>query len=512
MKPYTKDDIISIYEQIKSCSKKSAPKHKWLKSLKFIEAAANWAYSFNWIYYDEELELLLKEIAQNTQSDVVISNPDAQKAVIIDSFCLDNRGLTQQYIRAMMSNQMAILYICTANTIKEKSDILSELRDYSKACILLFTDKSSNQIEKASKIIETITLFSPASIFLHLTPNDTSALIACHMIKGATVFNINLTDHAFWMGGAFINYNIEFRPYGETVSLEKRGLSELQLLVLPYYPITPRSNEFKGLPELPSNSVIVFTGGALYKMLGKNDAFFKIMDAILDLSPKVYVLVAGFNTEPQFDARQIAMKNKDRVIKIGRRNDIDIVFNKIDIYLNTYPTSGALMVQYAAKHGKPILSYYDKDDLEGRVEELLNHYQDVFESYTDMNEYLGYALKLISDVNFRKLEGKKLQNGLMTQEKFAEEFKKALKTHKSAWGVGHDEIDYERFFERYIDLENNNGFAASKSIVKMLRSDVIQIKGYRWKFFRILSELAVDKVKRMVGDRYKELFLNDKSL
>ena len=124
MKPYTKEDVISIYEQIKNFAKKSAQKRKWLKSLRFIEASANWAYNFNWIYYDEELESLLKKNAENTLGDIVITNPEPQKAVIIDSFCLDNRGLTQQYMRAMMSNGMEILYICTANTVKERSDIL----------------------------------------------------------------------------------------------------------------------------------------------------------------------------------------------------------------------------------------------------------------------------------------------------------------------------------------------------------------------------------------------------
>lgn len=494
MKPYTKEDVISIYEQIKNLAKKSAQKRKWLKSLRFIEASANWAYNFNWIYYDEELESLLKKNAENTLGDIVITNPEPQKAVIIDSFCLDNRGLTQQYMRAMMSNGMEILYICTANTVKERSDILSELRDYSKACILLFTDKRSNQIEKAGKIIKTISLFSPANIFLHLTPWDTSALMACQMIKGATILNINLTDHAFWMGASFIDYNMEFRPYGETVSLEKRGLYESQLLVLPYYPISPLTNVFEGLPELRVNSVKIFTGGALYKMLGKNDAFFKMMDAVLDLSPNVYVLVAGFNSEPQFDVRHSAMKNKERVIKVGQRNDIDVLFDKIDIYLNTYPTAGALMVQYAAKHGKPVLSYYDKGDSEGRVEELLNHYQNGFRSYSDMNEFLSYADRLISDVNFRESEGKKLQDGLISPEKFAKEFKKVLNTHMSAWVVGHDEIAYEKFFERYIDLENNNGYASTEKLVRILKKDVFRICRFRVLYSMIFFRLVILRI------------------
>lgn len=491
MRPYTKENIISIYEQIKKLAKKSALKGKWLKSLKYIEALANWAYNFNWIYYDEELESLLKEISENTQSEIIINNPSSQKTVIIDSFCFDNRGLTQQYMRALMSNQMDILYICTANTIKERSDILRELRDYSKASILLFTDKRRNQIEKVSMIIDAISLFSPANIFLHLTPWDTSALMACHMIKGVTIFNINLTDHAFWMGASFIDYNIEFRPYGETISLEERGLSESQLLYLPYYPITPISEEFKGFPEIPRNAIIVFTGGALYKMLGGNNIFFRLMDIILDISPNVIILVAGFSADSRFDQGKSSMRNKDRVWEIGFRSDIDTVFEKIDIFLGTYPTSGALIAQYAAKHGKPILAFRKKGDEENKLEELVNHYQNSFHSFSDIDEFKKYASRLVNDKEFRKSEGLILKDGMITEDIFAKELMKLINNHNNTREMVYDKINYEAFFERYLDLENNNGFAATKKLVRIIKEDVLKIGGYRFRFSIVLFRLVI---------------------
>ena len=46
-------------------------------------------------------------------------------------------------------------------------------------------------------------------------------------------------------------------------------------------------------------------------------------------------------------------------------------FQNCDLFLSTYPTSGGLMCQYAAKYGKPILAYRDKSDMENAVEEMV---------------------------------------------------------------------------------------------------------------------------------------------
>ena len=125
---------------------------------------------------------------------------------------------------------------------------------------------------------------------------------------------------------------------------------------------------------------------------------------------------------------------------------------------------------------------------------ILNHYQNGFRSYSDINEFLSYADRLISDVNFRASEGKKLQDGLISPEKFAKEFKKVLNTHMSAWVVGHDEIAYEKFFERYIDLENNNGYASTEKLVRILKKDVFRICRFRVLYSMIFFRLVILRI------------------
>lgn len=62
--------------------------------------------------------------------------------------------------------------------------------------------------------------------------------VMCRLPKPITRYLINLQDQTFWLGGNAIDYSIEFRPFGASVSMERRGLKREQLLMLPFYPDT----------------------------------------------------------------------------------------------------------------------------------------------------------------------------------------------------------------------------------------------------------------------------------
>ena len=468
MRSYQKEDIIAIYGLLMKRAHRYADKGKWLKALADLESAATWAYSFNWIYTDIDADSLLKSIAVKTIPQSEINNVVPRRCVLVDSFCMDNKGLTQQYMRAMIQNQMEILYICTSKILDHGTDILKELRNYSKAELLLF-----NQTD----------------------------------VKGAPVYNINLTDHAYWMGASFLDYNLEFRPYGMTVSLERRGLKSEQLLPLPFYSIKPLSKVFIGFPPMPENAVKIFTGGALYKMLGKNNVFFHMMERLLSISPDVYILVAGFEPNKLFSNKCAQLTGHNRILLIGPRKDIDAVFENCDIYLSTYPISGGLMTQYAAAHGKPILAYRTKDDSENAIEELLNHYQDEFHSFTDMDAMCEYAKRLVENEKYRIDEGKSLQNGMMTPERFADAFSKLIVSGQNQWNWTKDQIDYDAFTDHYIELENQNGFSATSSLVRAQKLSLfLKLPGYRENIlFALLDILKNLSVKRQVRKIVKKV-------
>lgn len=478
MKHYTRQDIENIYGDLMKSAHTNYARYRLGDALIDIETAANWAYNFNHIYTDEDAEQLLMQIGEMAIEPVQIEKPKSDHCVLIDSFLLDNRGLSQQYLRAMMANNMHILVVYTNAGGAIGKDTLCELKAYDKTEIVTFT-KGIDKFEEAKQIVKLIKAFSPAHIFLHLTPWDTIALMACHAIKGPKVYQINLTDHAYWLGARFIDYSLEFRPYGMTVSLEKRGLRREQILGLPYYPITPVSADFAGLPDMPDDAVKVFTGGSLYKMLGKDDIFFRIMEIILGIAPNVYIMVAGFNEDQHFDEKVCTIRGKERVLQIGVRKDIDSVFERCDIYLGTYPMAGGLMSQYAAKHGKPIIAYHDEGDVMNEVGEVINHYNHDFHSFTSLEEMSRYAERLVRDLEYRKSQGQVLHDGMMTAKRFNSAFMATISGQKSQFKWNPDEIDYDSFFERYLDLENNNGFCTTRSLVRTQKLGVFsKVKGY----------------------------------
>lgn len=498
MKTYSKSDINNIYFRLKTCAEKSLQEGRYDDALVFIKSAASWMSQFNAFYSDVEADAFIRKIAEQVFSEKKIENPSAQKCILIDSWGWDHKGLSQQYINGLINIGLEILYICTRKDEKRGSDIQKCLKDCGKAEIF-YADSKRDALEAARKIRKKIVVFSPASIFLHITPYDTAALMACSGLEGVKILNINLTDHAFWLGSSLIDYNIEFRPYGMTVSQEKRALIQKQLLPLPYYPIKSLSHPYQGLPNLPQNAIKVFTGGALYKMLGKDDIFFKIMESVLKISSSVYILVAGFAEKRLFEEKCKNLYGSERILLIGNRSDIDEVFEHIDIYLSTYPMIGGLMSQYAAMHGKPIIAYREKGDIMNEVEEIINNFQQSFHSCTSISDMIDYATKLIHDVKFRQAEGKILKEGLMTPQRFDDLLSCYYKDQGAKLNWEKDEIDYDSFFERYLELENKSGFKATEDLVAKLKwKAFFSLKGYR---LNLLEKMLVLSYKKII--KYK---------
>ena len=483
---YSKSDIAVIYDDLIRSASFNYKKGRLKCALKDIYTASRWAYNFNHIYTDPNAEKLLKQISEIAIGVITIPQPFPDHYVLIDSFLWDNHGLTQQYLRAMMACGVHILIIFTHPGGHIGRDIQAEIGRYDKGEIRQYS-KGLDQIEVARQIVKDIENFQPARVFLHLTPWDLSALMACNAIKGVTKYQINLTDHAYWLGVSFIDYVFEFRPYGLTVSLDKRSLCRNQLLPLPFYPITPCFPHFDGLPVLPSGSIVVFSGGATYKMLGKNNIFFRMMERILSISPNVYILVAGFSPDPRFDEQVSKVKGCERILQIGVRRDINAVFEHCDIYLGTYPMMGGLMTQYAALHGKPVVAYHDKGDVMNATEEMVNYYQHDYHSFTDLDEMTDYARRLVKDSTYRHEQGRLLLDGMMNDDKFNKEFAQIMQSHLSTFVWNKDLIDYEAFFERYLELENYNGFTATRELLTTQRlCAFFKIKHTRCKLLAIL--------------------------
>jgi len=159
------------------------------------------------------------------------------------------------------------------------------------------------------------------------------------------------------------------------------------------------------------------------------------------------------------------------------------------------------MLQYAAKHGKPIIAYHEAGDVMNLPEEIVNNYQNHYRSYASIEDMTAYAARLIRDEAFRHAEGLVLQDGLMTEERFAEAFLQTITTRLPQWQWDRDRIDYDAFFERYLELENTSGFSATKALaMRQGLSLVATLSGFR-------VQAAQALIQYMCGAPFKELLV-----
>ena len=471
----TDQDVVNIYKKIKCKASSLYQNNRYEESLKYIVAATRWAYNFNFKYVDLELETLLKNIANKSISEIKINSKATNRYLLLETHGIDNRGLTQQYLRALMNMNVEILFISVECLRPKCTDILKELNSYDKATVILF-DKSENILERTKEILKEVGKFQPSKLFLHLMPWDVISLMVTHSIKGSLKYNINLTDHAFWLGSSFIDYNFEFRAYGKTVSLEKRNLKEEQLLYLPYYPILPKDKmSFQGFPIKTEDKVVIFTGGAFYKMFGKNDLFFKIVDTLLNLSNKVNILIAGDGDRVIMNKKLSLLRNKERVQLIGNRKDINEVFKACDIYLDTYPLGGGLMQQFASLNSKPILSFSDFNTYGESQENMLKNSGNGICGHNNWDNFLIYATKLINDIEFRKLEGVRNQQLVPSVEVFNKCFAQLITKHENCLTWGAVSVNYREMEKLYLEVENKYTHSAVKILIGRLKINVFKI-------------------------------------
>ncbi|MBQ9670119.1 MAG: hypothetical protein IJV23_03775 [Prevotella sp.] len=461
----TEKNVNSIYQKLLDQASKEFECSNYNVALRNVENAARWAYNFNVFYTDSRAELLLKSISRRCleKKQAII---EKERFVVLDTEGLDNRGLTQQYLRALEANHFEYLFITLRSDISPLKDTIAEIENSTYGHVITFEGKKLTLMEKAERIRNMIIQFHAGKVLLHLMPWDVSSLIAIYSIEGVESYNINLTDHAFWLGASFINFNIEFRPYGKTVSLQKRRLSLEQLLEYPFYPIKPLKNNFEGFPEIPHDSIVIFTGGAPYKMTDADNTFFlKIIDGILGLSPKVVVLVAGFSrNDVSFQNNIKEMKHKDRVYNIGIRKDINEVYKHSDIYLQTYPSYGGLMTQYAIMNRKPVLNFVKKGEIIS-FEGMVNHFGKGTKCFENYDEFISYGKRLIEDKEYRVSEGEKGYNLMMNEERFNKMFVEVIFNHKNNFSWPTIDIDYESVSNSYISLAKIQNYAILRLLV-----------------------------------------------
>lgn len=458
----TIDLIHSLFKKFKIQAIKDFEKGDYNACLKYLGLACQTAYTFYIGFTDNEIEAMLQGVSEKIQKRS-LANSDSNKVVMYDSFSQDSQGLTMQYVDAIVAAGYDLLYITSFNLNDPRSRLLKQtLLDYPKATIW-GTPRKKTGLEWIQSVYNKIIDFAPSKLFMHFYPDAVAAAALFYALpKEITKYQINLTDHTYWVGAGCVDYSFEFRDYGASLSVGRRGIPKDRMLLLPYYPMM-KATEFKGFPKEVERKVKIFSGASFYKIMDENDTFFILNKAILEANPNAVTLFAGGGDMVMLNSLIEKYGLKGRFIPIGQRNDIFECYKHSDIYLSSYPLGGGLMSQFAAHAGLPILALANSKT-SGKIEEMVcqKHWEDM--TFDSMDALVAEASRLVNDTSYRQQRGQAMRNCVISMEEFNRSFKASVETNQSQYLLSIDEnveLHYLNVEDKLKLVNNSKGYQAS---------------------------------------------------
>lgn len=466
---------------------------KYEDALLLLSCIADIMYQYNQYYIDIDLENMLTVIQNKIGNTKKFSVKDKRDTVIFyDGFGLDVRGLALIYLSALVKSKYKLVYIVREDRKREIPTIKDILDKYSAQIIYI---PSLSLIDEYTWLFERMQSMSPKAGFLYTTPNDISGIMAFMNCEGAfTRYQINLTDHAFWLGIHAFDYCIEFRDYGASISHLYRNIPKEHIVKLPYFPFIDASKEFEGFPfPVEKDDIIIFSGGALYKTFdGDENLYYKIVDFCLSEFNNVKFWYAGAGDDSEL--RKLENKYQGRVFYTDERKDLYQVLLHVDLYLNTYPVVGGLMMQYAAMAGKIPMTLYHGDVGTGI---LLNQHNLEIE-FKNLVELTDELKKVLGDKEYRKKKEKMLKSAVISRSQFEEELINIIEYHSSDFDIEYwspDIEDLRKIYRIRLEKQGIERFIGTKRYIRIF-------KLFPYMFIKGVVSKGSERIRKRMTKRY----------
>jgi len=487
------------FKKLKSLVSQEINAKHYTEALDLISCASELAYSLNFIFSDDELEKDLKDISERLLRKPTFT-PMEGRWVFYDCIGFDNKGLTQQYITALESWGVEFLYILeTTAGVNQPKNILEQLKNYDKATLYIQEDGLS-YLSKLSTLKKVIDNYKPEKAFLHLAPWSSLSVVLWNSYKNKIDrYFINLTDHAFWIGKNSFDYCIEFREYGYQISRDYRNISDKKLLMQEYYPIV-KDSKFLGFPNQIENKKIIFSGGTFYKILGFDNIFFKVLKSIVEKNKDAVILFASNGHSTKLE--EFIKKNslEEQIILLGYRSDINEVMKHCDIYLNTFPVGGGLMLQYALLNKKIPISFGSKK-LNSVNPETWNSNIKFDITFYDIDNLSNEVYKILNDENYRNKHESMLEDILIQPEEFNQSLNDII-LKENTYILKNNMLINDLEMKTNLYLENENKYVK--------RYDVIKFRWLGMKYFKYNFFAAVKSTSSLIINNHR--LLNKKIL
>lgn len=392
---------------------------KYEEALANITTLANSLYESNQYYVDNDLENALLNIQKQLQKKYdfgEIKEVNDKTVLFYDGFGLDSRGLAYIYIKALVNLGYKIIYMTIPNAQGNIPRITKLIEEAGGEIVFCRTDSYTLWYQYIYKVFSIV---KPAKAFFYTTPHDVSAVMAFNQLTSQVErYQINLTDHAFWLGINAFDYCLEFRDYGAALSQQYRNINPDKQLLQPFYPDVNTKVEFQGFPFRKSkDDYVVFSGGALYKTMDDNFIYYQIIEYLLLKYPQIKFWYAGFGSENECKSiKDLILKYPGRVFHTPERKDLFQVMQNIDMYISTYPLGGGLMSQYSAIAGKAPLTFSTSGP--GAVETLLG-YENFKLLTADIDDFVNMLDDYMNTKQYsEKMYCEKLKASVITEKQF----------------------------------------------------------------------------------------------
>lgn len=438
---------------------------RYEKAINTVKTLAEVYYGYNQIYTDIELEEKLLFIRDNILSKNIY-DVDKDCVFFYDGFGLDLRGLAVVYARALTSLNYHVIYACPDTMRGKIPRIISEF-DMDKTEII-YINKSRRNIERIKQIDSIFTKYKPRSAFFYTTPWDVEGAMAFSNNSSTIKFQIDLTDHAYWIGINAFDYIINGREMGASIAHYERGISRNRLIKLDCSPYINRDICERPLPFDIRTTKYVFTGGALYKTLGdKGLLYYKTIDNILENFKDISFLYAGSGNDGEI--KKIISKYPGRAYLIAERPDFYELIKHCILYINSYPMFGGLMMRYAALAGKIPITLKHSSDADG----ILFNQEKLGIEYDDYDEFINEIHRLLSDDIYRAKKEDMLINSVMTEDDFARNLNLLIEEKRTEYSFNNiEKFDTTEFRNEYKKRYTNEQLyktIAKKSNIRLMR-------------------------------------------
>lgn len=467
MKIHSSDIIQRIKEEIEVAIKNNRIE----KALQLISLAAIILYDTNQCYKDDYLEKKI-EVISKIIKPIQSNKMNKDTIIFYDGFGLDQRGLAQIYIKSLVKIKN-VVYVTNIDASKRIPTILNILKDHK--VFFLRGNKNLNKIRQLAKIIEKS---HASSFFFYSRPHDVVGTVILNSYKGKR-FQINLTDHAFWLGSRCIDTCIEFRDYGASISAQYRNIDNL--VKIPFYPVIDYKTRFQGFPFDARQKKVIFSGGNLYKTFSSDRLYYRIVDYILSSHEDVVFWYAGSGDKSQIN--KIIEKYPQRAFLTTERSDLYQVLSHCYFYLSTYPICGGLMFQYSAVAGKvPITLKFD-DISDGF---LLNQ-NEMNVEFNSYKEVIAEIDHLLNDEKYALERGEAMRKSVIDEQTFDIEVNKLFNGENYSFPIKIEEKDTLLFRKTYSDrisdnfineilVQKNNYIAMSVFPVRFIKGCLIKLR------------------------------------